>query len=463
MTTPAELEALCLQARADFPAFAAHPNRPEFLRAVAAGLEAAVDDLVALATRETHLPEGRIRMETGRTAGQLRMFADLAASGQWREPMRVPADPTLTPPRPDMRRMLTALGPVAVFGASNFPLAFSVAGGDTASAWAVGCPVLAKAHPAHPETCRRVAQVIADAAQATGMPAGAFVLVEGGIEIGQALVQHPAVTAVGFTGSQAAGRALFDLAAARPTPIPVYAEMGSVNPLVILPDALHREGLAASLAGSITLGVGQFCTKPGLILTVEGDALPNFSERLKDALQAVAPAPLLHPGIAAHFATRAHEFSATGVTATVSPQVADNAASAGLWITTSDEFRAHPTLSEEIFGPAAVMVVCTSVEDLLATLATLPGQLTGSLHFDDAGPAAEAVLQSLAARCGRLVINGFPTGVAVNAATVHGGPYPATTAPGTTSVGTEAFRRWTRLVCYQDCPESLLPEPLKSL
>lgn len=463
MTTPAELEALCLQARADFPAFAAHPHRAEFLRAVAAGLESAVDDLVALATRETRLPEGRIRMETGRTAGQLRMFADLAASGQWREPMRVPADPTLTPPRPDMRRMLTALGPVAVFGASNFPLAFSVAGGDTASAWAVGCPVVAKAHPAHSETCRRVAQVIAEAAQATDMPAGAFALVEGGIEIGQALVQHPAITAVGFTGSQAAGRALFDLAAARPTPIPVYAEMGSVNPLVILPDALNREGLAAGLAGSITLGVGQFCTKPGLILTVESDDLSHFSEQLKAALQAFAPAPLLHPGIAAHFAARAHEFGDTGISATVSPHVENNAASAGLWIITSKEFRAHPTLAEEIFGPGAVMVACESFEDLRATLENLPGQLTGSLHFANASPAADAVLQVLAARCGRVVINGFPTGVAVNAATVHGGPYPATTAPGTTSVGTEAFRRWTRLVCYQDCPESLLPEPLKSL
>jgi 2,5-dioxopentanoate dehydrogenase len=444
------------------------------LEAIADGLEALGDTLVDTADRETGLGAVRITGERGRTCGQLRAFAEVARSGSHLELRIDPADASRTPPRPDLRRMQVPLGPVAVFGASNFPLAFSVPGGDTASALAAGCPVVAKAHPSHPATSQLAGQVIVAAVAAVGLPAGTFALLHGrDPAVSRALVTAPGLAAVGFTGSQAVGRALYDLAAQREVPIPVYAEMGSLNPQVVTEAAIAERGevLATELVGSITLGTGQFCTKPGLVFVPDSDAGRRFERAVADAADAVEPGPLLNRGIADGLAGRLAEVTGlAGVEVAAGGTVSDPAplATAGAWATPTilvadaATFAATPSLQEECFGPVAIMVRVPSLEAMTALAPTLDGSLTASIHATDAEVADLAdLVDALTHRAGRVVWNQVPTGVAVTHAMHHGGPYPASTSARDTSVGTAAIARFVRPVVYQNAPQSLLPEPLR--
>jgi NADP-dependent aldehyde dehydrogenase len=456
------------------------------LEAIADGLEALGDTLVDTAVRETGLGEVRITGERGRTCGQLRAFAEVARSGSHLELRIDPADPSSTPPRPDLRRMQVPLGPVAVFGASNFPLAFSVPGGDTASALAAGCPVIAKAHPSHPATSQLAGQVIVDALATVGLPAGAFALLHGrDPAVSRALVTAPGLAAVGFTGSQAVGRAMYDLAAGRDVPIPVYAEMGSLNPQVVTEAAIAERGevLASELIGSITLGTGQFCTKPGLVFVPDSDAGRGFEQALAAAADAVERAPLLNRGIADGLAGRLAELVAlagvavaaggtehAGARAVDGSGTADDGSetAAGAWaaptilLTDAATFTATPSLHEECFGPAAIVVRVASLEAMTALVPTLDGSLTASIHAAAADvDQLDALVDALTHRAGRVVWNQVPTGVAVTPAMHHGGPYPASTSARDTSVGTAAIARFVRPVAYQNAPQALLPEPLR--
>ncbi|MGH9543426.1 MAG: aldehyde dehydrogenase (NADP(+)) [Terriglobales bacterium] len=438
-------------------------DKARLLRAIAARLEATGEEVVERASRETALSPARLRNELARTTNQLRLFADLVEEGSWVEARwdRPRPAPTI---QSDLRSMLRPLGPVAVFGASNFPLAFSVAGGDTAAALAAGNPVLAKAHPAHPGTSELAGLAIAAAARECGAPEGTFsLLFDSATAAGAALVRHPAVRAVAFTGSLAGGRALMGLAAARPEPIPVFAEMGSVNPVFLLPGALREKGseIIAGLYASVTLGGGQFCTKPGLVIAPAEQAAEV--ERQLGARLAQDPAfTLLTRGIARAYAA--------GVDARASWQAArsptkagtDFQANATLFKTSAAELLRQPRLSEELFGPAA-MLVAAAPGEMLAVARGLAGHLTATIHGNDADlRQAGELVAVLERKVGRLVINGFPTGVAVSHAMVHGGPYPATSDSRSTSVGTRAITRFARPVCYQDAPESLLPAELQA-
>ncbi|MEK7768016.1 MAG: aldehyde dehydrogenase (NADP(+)), partial [bacterium] len=405
------------------------------------------------------------------TIGQLRMFAQVVLEGSWLRARIDRAQPDRKPlPKPDLRSMLVPIGPVAVFGASNFPFAYSTAGGDTASALAAGCPVIVKAHPSHPRTSDLVASAVAAAARASGLPAGVFGHVQGGPDAGLALVRHPGVKGVGFTGSLRAGRALFDAAAARPEPIPVFAEMGSVNPVVLLPSALERDaaGLASALAQSATLGAGQFCTNPGLVLMVDGPPAKELVSALAGKIAAVPPASMLSPAIRASFATGAERMAAVpgvGIAARSASagDAAKNESGATAFTVSGRDFLAHPDLREEVFGPSTLVILCADLAELRAVVASLPGQLTGSLHGSEDELSRHGDLVALLReRVGRLVFGGFPTGVEVCAAMQHGGPYPATTDSRFSSVGSGAILRWARPVSYQNCPPSLLPPELRN-
>lgn len=431
---------------------------------IAAEIETDVDAIVTRAHAETALPLARLRGETGRTMGQLRLFADEARRGAWRDVRIDRADPDRQPaPRPDLRSMRVPRGPVAVFGASNFPLAFSVAGGDTASALAVGCPVVVKAHPAHPGTSVLVGEAVARAVAAEGLPPGTFsLLLDGGHAVGLDLVRRPEMAAVGFTGSRGAGLALVDVARERDVPIPVFAEMGSVNPVVVLPVAARARGdaIARALAASVTLGVGQFCTCPGLVFVPTGRHGDAVVATLADALAATEPAPMLTPAIADAYRSgvdRAGEHAAL-----VARVVADGTAGgAALAETTAETFRAAPALREETFGPATLVVRYADAPDLHAALDALDGQLTATLYASADDAMAASVAGRLSRLAGRVLFGGVPTGVEVGHAIVHGGPFPATSDGGATSVGTRALERWTRLVAYQDAPDAMLPPPLR--
>lgn len=442
----------------------------DFLDNVADNIEALGETLLETTDMETGLGIPRLTGERGRTTGQLRKFAALLREGSYVEAIIDTADPDRQPlPKPDVRRMLLPIGPVAVFAASNFPYAFSVAGGDTASAWAAGCPVILKAHPGHPATSEMVANAINDAIQAQDFPSGFFSLIQGDqIDVGQNLVKHPDITAVGFTGSLRAGRAIYDTAAARPTPIPVYAEMGSVNPMVLLPGALQDRGdaIATGLTNSVTLGSGQFCTNPGLVFVVKSEITDQFIQQFTAAMREKQPGVLLNAQIESGL-TRA-------VAGTVQNDAVQTLTGADpvatesfcyphtVLTTTSQTFREDESLQTEHFGPVTLFVQCASVDDLLATLSSVEGNLTGTIHA--APPEMELagqVCDILRERVGRLIWNGYPTGVEVNQAMQHGGPYPATTAPGTTSVGMTAIKRFLRPVAYQDVPDDLLPDALK--
>jgi NADP-dependent aldehyde dehydrogenase len=444
-------------------------KKAEFLRAIADEIEALDQTLVNTAMRETNLPEARIINERGRTTGHCRMFADLVAEGSWVEARVDTALPDRKPlPRVDIRKMLVPLGPVIVFGAANFPLAYSTAGGDTISALAAGCPVIVKAHPAHAETSELVAGAIKKAIEKTGMPRGVFQHLHGaGFQVGQALVKHPLSKAVGFTGSLAGGKALFDLANQRLEPIPVFAEMSSINPVILLPETLARnaEKTAATLAASITLGVGQFCTNPGLILAIEGDGLTQFIEALSVEFQKALPGTMLHQGIADNYSKKLSQALAQkGVKAEGQSPLEGNASQGKPMIASvsAEEFIKNPALAEEVFGPFSLIVRCKNSEELHSAVNSSLGQLTASLIGDDGELSNySSMLNILVEKAGRLIVNGVPTGVEVCPSMQHGGPYPATTDSRFSAVGTDAIKRFSRPVAFQNFPDSLLPEELK--
>ena len=469
MGTPELVDRAARAAAEAFAAFAATSRaaRAAFLRRIADEIEARGAEITAIGTAETGLPEARLEGERGRTTGQLRLFADHIEKGDYLDRRHDPALPDRSPaPRPDLRMMQRPIGPVAVFGASNFPLAFSTAGGDTASALAAGCPVVVKGHPSHPGTGEIVARAIAAAAEAEGLPAGVFSLVQGGdVAFAQALVQHPAIQAVGFTGSLRAGRALFELCAARPQPIPFFGEMGSVNPLFVLPGAAAaRAGeIGTGWAGSLTLGVGQFCTKPGLLFVEDGPGAEALIEAARGALAEAGAATMLNEGIAKAFREGAAGFAARpALEACVAGEADGRHGAPQLYAVSGKDFLSDPGLAEEVFGPFGLVVRAADHDEMRALAEGLDGQLTATLHLEDSDhDLAATLLPILERKAGRLIANGFPTGVEVCDAMVHGGPYPATTNPSTTSVGTLAIRRFLRPVCYQAMPEALLPEDLR--
>lgn len=442
-------------------------QRAAFLESIAEAIEARGSDITEIGTRETGLPTARLEGERGRTTGQLRLFAAHIRDGAYLDRRHDDALPGRQPlPRPDMRMIERPLGPVAVFGASNFPLAFSTAGGDTASALAAGCPVVVKGHPAHPGTGEIVAEAITEAAEACGVHPGVFSLVQGSTrELGGALVQHPLIRAVGFTGSLGAGRALFDLCAARQEPIPFFGELGSVNPMFLLPAALaaRAEAIGAGWAGSLTLGAGQFCTNPGVIVAIAGTDADRFTSAAKEALAKVPAQTMLTDGIAASYRAGRDRVAASAGVREVLTSVCDRRnATPYVYETTGAEWLANHALGEEVFGPLGLIVRVADTAEMVQVAQSLDGQLTCTLHLEaDDGALAARLMPILERKAGRLLANGYPTGVEVADAMVHGGPYPASTNFGATSVGTLAIRRFLRPVCYQNMPQALLPEDLR--
>lgn len=446
-------------------------EKASFLRLIADGIEAIVPELVERASLETALPEARLKGESARTINQLRLFAQVVEEGSWVNARIDPAQPERKPlARSDLRSMMRPLGPVAVFGASNFPLAFSVAGGDTAAAFAAGCPVIVKAHHAHPGTSEMVGQVIARSVKECGLPAGVFALLFGaGSEIGAALVDHPKVKAVGFTGSLAGGKALMQRAAARPEPIPCFMEMSSVNPVFVLPETLRTRGtqIATGLFASFTLGVGQFCTKPGLVFLPRGADADAFVAELKTHVEKAAISPMLTEGIAKSYVSGIAARRAQSCVETVAETASNGGNSlyalpAVMQISGAD-LKREPELATEVFGPSTLVIRYENREEMLDLARSLEGQLTATLHGSDADLTAFADLIAILERkAGRLIVNGFPTGVEVCHAMVHGGPYPATSDSRATSVGTYSIYRFVRPVCFQDFPEAALPQELKN-
>jgi NADP-dependent aldehyde dehydrogenase len=445
-------------------------KKSEFLNAIADEILALDDELVKMYCSETGLPEGRAIGERGRTIGQLRSFANLVAEGSWVEATIDLAQPNREPiPKSDIRKMLIPLGPVVVFGASNFPLAYSTAGGDTAAALASGCPVLVKSHPMHAGTGALVASAIVKAAQKTGMPNGVFSnLNSSGIEVGQQLVSHPKVKAVGFTGSIKGGRALLDLAAKRTEPIPVFAEMGSINPVVILPKALenrHQE-IAKTYAGSITLGTGQFCTNPGLLLGIKSDAFTSFINVLSEEIININPTCMLHPNIKKGYITNKEKVVSqdnVSVVADYSSKVQNNYAAQAIVSVTGTSFLENSTLHLEVFGPFSMIVQCENKAELEQVILHLEGQLTATVISDENEVSNyEAVIAALQNRVGRIIFNGVPTGVEVCESMVHGGPYPASSDSRFSAVGITSIKRWVRPFSYQDWPNELLPKELQN-
>jgi len=459
-----ELAASAFSAFRDLPG----TQRAAFLEAIAAQLEAVTGDLVEVYMLESGLPEGRARGELGRTTGQLRAFAALAEEGSWTMARIDTALPDRSPvPKPDIRKCLLPLGPIAVFGASNFPFAFSTAGGDTAAALAVGCPVVVKGHPLHAGTGEAVARCVQQAAKKTGMPEGVFShLQSGGISLGEQLVQHPGIKGVGFTGSRKAGLALFRLGQERPEPIPVFAEMGSINPVVVLPTATEEsKGWAKAYAQSVTLGTGQFCTNPGLILGIASPAWDRFVSSLSEAIRELPASCMLHQGMAENFRQLRSEFlSQEGVEEVVTlERTGGGALVAGSVARVSGGvFCENPSLQKEVFGPFTLTVACSDRRELLKAVRLLEGQLTASIlgDRDEIGRETE-LLDILKDKVGRLLFNGVPTGVEVCPSMHHGGPYPATTDARFTSVGTDAVLRWLKPISFQNAPQELLPPALR--
>jgi alpha-ketoglutaric semialdehyde dehydrogenase len=456
------------------PAFArtSFAERAALLEKIAEELLALDDVLIACVHAETGLPKDRLTGERGRTMGQLRLFASLLREGSWCDARIDTALPDRQPiPRPDLRRTLTSLGPVAVFGASNFPLAFSVAGGDTASALAAGCPVVVKAHPAHPGTSELAALAVARALTHCGLPAGIFSLIHGNTPAqGLALVRNPFIKAVGFTGSEKAGRALFDTAANRPEPIPVFAEMGSLNPVFLLPQALssRTESIAEGLRNSVTLGVGQFCTKPGVVFGVSGTEWDAFKRAFSAQMQKAVPGTMLHGGICDSYRKSVESLARSGkldllAESAVAAEPGKTQGQPAAFATRAATYLATPELQAEVFGPFTLLVEARDAAELLTLAQSLHGQLTATLHATPADLAEAAPLLSLLQeKAGRLVLNGFPTGVEVCPAMQQGGPYPASTDSRFTSVGTAAIQRWARPVCFQGFPQEFLPDTLQN-
>ncbi len=471
--TPEEVERTMQLAEQAFDEYAALPaaQRADFLVAITEEIMAMGDELLERAHQETGLPMGRLQGERGRTVGQLTQFADLIREGSWVEARVDTAQPDRQPaPKPDLRKMLVPIGPIVVFGSSNFPFAYSIAGVDTGPALAAGNPVILKAHPAHPGVSDLTAQAIVKAAKRTGMPDGVFsMLYDDGYEVGTALVQHPHTKAVGFTGSLKGGMALYKMAQERDEPIPVFAEMGSVNPVVILPDTLaaKTDMLAKTLAGSVTLGAGQFCTNPGLVFTVESPALKNFEEKYAEAIGKVSSMTMLTEGIRKnYFKLRDAALAESDVeTLVLSDEKVEgeNQSQAAIARVSGKVFMDNPNLHEEVFGPFSLLVVCKDTDELQAALKHIPGQLTASLMADaDEAARYPQLLRLLSRRAGRFIMNGVPTGVEVCPAQHHGGPFPSTTDSRFTSVGRDAILRFVRPQSFQDWPDSLLPDELKN-
>ena len=463
---PDDLDRACQLAEQAFEGYRTAPvaARADFLDTIAANIEALGATLVDRAVLESGLPEARLTGELARTTGQLRLFGQVLREGSWQGARIDPA----TSARPDIRQRQIPLGPVAVFGASNFPLAFSVAGGDTASALAAGCPVVVKAHEAHPGTSELVGRAIADAVRAAGLPDGVFSMVYGdGPGVGAKLVTDPRIAAVGFTGSRGAGLAIVAAAAARPRPIPVYAEMSSVNPVFVLPGALAARGadLGAAYAGSLTMGAGQFCTNPGLVFAAGGPELDGFLDAAAKAVEANAGAPMLTERIAEAYRDGATRLTGNpAVTVLARGHQADAAAGgqAVLAAVDADHFTGDESLEQEVFGAASLVVRAASPDDLVELARSLEGQLTATVHAEPSDyPLAARLLPVLERLAGRVLFDGWPTGVTVGHAMVHGGPFPATSDSRTTSVGTRAIERFLRPVSYQDVPAELLPEVLR--
>jgi 2,5-dioxopentanoate dehydrogenase len=435
-------------------------KRADFLVAIAEEIEKLGDELLERASLESGLGLPRLTGERGRTCGQLRMFADLLREGTWTDERHEPADPSRTPPKPELLRKVVPLGPVAVFGASNFPLAFSVAGGDTASALAAGCSVVVKAHPAHPGTSELTARAVLAAAKRSAVPEGILNLLHGGTAVGQSLVQAEEIYAVGFTGSLIGGRAIFDLAAKRARPIPVYAEMGSINPIFLLPGALANRGeaIGTAYADSLTLGVGQFCTNPGIVVGVGQPGWEEFLSSAVSKLQTVSPGLMLTDGIDHHYREETSAYTTNpNLNVLFAGESKPGAVTPAFFETSAQTFLAHPELKEEVFGPLAIAVRCQNLEEVAEVCDYLEGQLTVSIHAEPADhPVVQKLLPHLIRAAGRIVYNGFPTGVEVNSAQQHGGPYPATTDSRSTSVGTAAIQRFVRPVAFQNFPPDLI-------
>lgn len=468
--TSADLEQACQLAHLAFNEYreTAPAVRALFLETIAEKILSLGEVLIERCTMETGLPRARLEGERGRTVTQLRLFASVIREGSYTGARIDPAQPDRKPlPRSDVRLRQIALGPVAVFGASNFPLAFSVAGGDTASALAAGCPVIVKAHSAHPGTSELVGLAVQGAVQACGLPEGVFsLLFDSGRDIGQGLVADHRIKAVGFTGSRGAGTALMNIAAARREPIPVYAEMSSINPVILLPNALKERGvqIGSAFVGSLTMGAGQFCTSPGLVLAIDGEGLDAFLESAAQALQGVAAQTMLTPGIYDSYCRGVAQLTSHPQVKLRAKGVAGetNQGQAALFQTTGASFIEHEELREEVFGSASLVVRCRDVQELNAVIDALEGQLTASVHLaDEDKPTVRQLIPSLESKVGRILLNGFGTGVEVCHSMVHGGPFPATSDSRTTSVGSLAINRFLRPVSYQDFPQDLLAPVLQ--
>jgi 2,5-dioxopentanoate dehydrogenase len=467
---PAEIDRACSLAQEAFDQYreTGLELRAHFLETIGEGILGLGETLIERACAETGLPKARIEGERARTVGQLKLFASVVREGRWLDATLDAPLPDRTPqPRPDLRRRKIPLGPVAVFGASNFPLAFSVAGGDTASALASGCPVIVKAHPAHLGTSELVGRVIQEAVAACGLHEGVFSLLVGeGTAIGRTLVSHPGIKAVGFTGSRQGGIALMHIAAKRPEPIPVYAEMSSINPMFLLPAALARrsEKLAQDFVDSMSLGVGQFCTNPGLVFALESPDLGKFRRAASEKIAARGAGTMLTPGIHAAYLSGLERLAATEGVHTLAEGQTGSGPCAGqvaLLAADAEQFLAAPHIQDEVFGPASLLVSCRNIDEMVALAEQLSGQLTASVHMEAEDVAiARRLMPVLERKAGRIIVNGFPTGVEVSYAMVHGGPYPATSDSRTTSVGAMAIERFLRPVCYQGVPEALLPVAL---
>ncbi len=444
-------------------------QRAGFMRQVAEEIEQLGDKLIHTAMQETNLPEARLRGEKARTIFQLNSYASFCESGQWLDARIDTAIPDKTPPKPDIRKMLVPLGPVVVFGASNFPFAYSTAGGDTACAFAAGCPVIVKAHPAHARTSELMAAAIKKAITKTNMPAAVFSHIHGAsYEIGEALVKHPFTKAVGFTGSFAGGKQLFDWGNQRKEPIPVFAEMGSVNPVFLFPEKMKSGVVEAArqLAGSITLGAGQFCTNPGIIIGIYNEDLEQFIKHLSDEIKLVAPAPMLHPGIHNNYIEKRATALSQPEVKTVAMAVASGnqlEGTATIAYTSATNFLQNPLLHQEVFGPYSIVIGCSDMHEMKIVAEKIEGQLTATIMATENEIAVnEDIVESIKNICGRLILNGVPTGVEVCLSMQHGGPFPASTDSRFTSVGADGIRRFARPMAFQNWPDELLPDELKN-
>jgi NADP-dependent aldehyde dehydrogenase len=469
--TTTEVNEVMLKAWTAFPVYRklSLKQRADFMRIVAEELEACGDELIQTAMQETNLPEARLRSERARTIFQLNSYADACERGDWLEARIDTAVPDKNPPKPDVRKMLVPLGPVVVFGSSNFPFAYSTAGGDTACAFAAGCPVIVKAHPAHPKTSALTATAILNAAAKCNMPEGIFAHVYGAnFETGKALVTHAYTKAVGFTGSYFGGKQLFDWANQRKEPIPVFAEMGSINPVFLLPERLSQlsSEIAKMYAASITLGVGQFCTNPGLIVGIESEALTSFTHDLGKAIQQVAPAPMLHPGIVKSYNEKKGNAllqEDVHLVAESVTEVKENEGLPAIATVSGQAFMNNPVLHQEVFGPYSLIVRCKDISEMTDVAKQLEGQLTSTLMATENDIRCnDELLDAVKNICGRIILNGVPTGVEVCISMHHGGPFPATTDSRFTSVGADGIKRFARPLAFQNWPNNLLPDELKN-